>query len=445
MSLSTASLPTYHREPNASEQRLAQHLQPGPRPVGNFVKTSRNGGIAIRLHGQDSNASMPIYGRGATVEGVVELNGKNMDTIQGVEVKMEGELQIKEVAGSGTSSSSLCLQVKTLWSRESSGACPTSLSFSFTLPSTFSDKKAEYPLPPTFEAHLSGVPGFYANISYTVSAVLKQSKVSFFGLTNPSVSMPFVYRPRNRPSIPLPASLSPKVMGTDSFYDDEDWMSSQTVAKAKSTRYESVLVKLYLPASRVFSITEPIPFNLFLSSSAFSLASFLPFAPPHSSSAGSPSVRQGTTRVQVVRQMAVDVRGISKSHPVMRGNNTDIWKTVTIGEGVFRRYDGEGGGGHDWMAWSGEVQVDKSVSVAGFKASGFSVKDYILLSMTPTDPGKAPFMDMRLTIPIKLTTDSWSVSTDERYAIGVTGYGDAEYAEQLHYQPELSYGAPPRS
>ena len=74
---------------------------------------------------------------------------------------------------------------KTLWTRESAGACPTSLSFSFTLPSTFSDKKAEYPLPPTFEAHLSGVPGFYANISYTVSAVLKQSKVSFFGLTNP--------------------------------------------------------------------------------------------------------------------------------------------------------------------------------------------------------------------------------------------------------------------
>ena len=65
------------------------------------------------------------------------------------------------------------------------------------------------------------------------------------------------------------------------------------------------------------------------------------------------------------------------------------------------------------------------------------------MSMTPTDPGKAPFMDMRLTIPIKLTTDSWSVSADERFAIGVTGYGDAEYAEQLHYQPELSYGAPP--
>lgn len=79
------------------------------------------------------------------------------------------------------------------------------------------------------------------------------------------------------------------------------------------------------------------------------------------------------TRVQVIRQMAVDVRGISKSHPVLRGNNTDIWKTVSIAEGTFKRFDGEGGG-HEWMAWSGEIRIDKSVDVAGFKASGFSVK-----------------------------------------------------------------------
>ncbi len=88
MSLSTASLPTYHREPNDSEQRLAHHLHAGPRPVGNFVKSSRNGGVALRLHGQDVNASLPEYGRGASVEGTVELNGKNLDSIQSVEVKV---------------------------------------------------------------------------------------------------------------------------------------------------------------------------------------------------------------------------------------------------------------------------------------------------------------------------------------------------------------------
>jgi len=445
MSLSTASLPTYHREPNESEQRLAQHLRAGPRPVGTFIKSSRKGGVALRLHGQDVNASLPVYGRGASVEGTVEVNGKNLDSIQSVEVKIEGALQIKEVAGSGTSSSSLCLDVKTLWTRDSPGACPTSLPFSLTLPSTFSDGKADYPLPPTYDAHLSGVPGFFANINYNVSAVMNRSKVSFFGLTNTTVSTPLIYRPRSRPALPLPGPLSPKVMGVDSFYDDEDWVSSQIVAKAKSSRYESVLIKLYLPSSRVYCITDPIPFNLFVSSSAFSLASFLPFAPTPHSSAGSSSTRQEMTRVQVIRQMAVDVRGISKSHPVLRGNNTDIWKTVTIGEGTFSRFDSEGGGGHDWMAWTGEVRIDKSVVVAGFKASGFSVKDYILLTMTPSDPGKAPFMDVRLTIPIKLTTDPWSGDGDDRYAIGVTGYGDAEYTEHMQYQPELPYAAPPSS
>lgn len=67
--------------------------------------------------------------------------------------------------------------------------------------------------------------------------------------------------------------------------------------------------------------------------------------------------------------------------------------------------------------------------------------------MMPSDPGKAPFMDVRLTIPIKLTTDPWSAGDgggDARYAsIGATGYGGAEYTDHMEYQPELPYTAPP--
>lgn len=92
MSLSTASLPTYHPEPNDSEQRLAHHLRAGPRAVGSFIKSSRNGGVALRLHGQDASVSLPVYGRGASVEGTVEVNGKNIDSIQSVEVKVRNQL-----------------------------------------------------------------------------------------------------------------------------------------------------------------------------------------------------------------------------------------------------------------------------------------------------------------------------------------------------------------
>lgn len=75
--------------------------------------------------------------------------------------------------------------------------------------------------------------------------------------------------------------------------------------------------------------------------------------------------------MQLLRQTAVDVRSIYKRSPPVRGNNTDIWKTVQIGEGAFRR---AGGGGHDWVAWSGRVRADRSVCMAGFKASGLNVK-----------------------------------------------------------------------
>lgn len=83
--MSTASLPSYHFEPQAAEQRLAQRLHVR-RPQGNFVKNSRTGGVVLRLENQHDDASLPEYGRGAFVEGTVEL--RNVEGIQSVEVKV---------------------------------------------------------------------------------------------------------------------------------------------------------------------------------------------------------------------------------------------------------------------------------------------------------------------------------------------------------------------
>lgn len=67
------------------------------------------------------------------------------------------------------------------------------------------------------------------------------------------------------------------------------------------------ILQLYLPASRVFSITQPIPFHIMFSSSAFSLAAYLPYGPM--ATILSPS-RQ-FTRLKVIRQSIVDVRSVS--------------------------------------------------------------------------------------------------------------------------------------
>lgn len=53
--------------------------------------------------------------------------------------------------------------------------------------------------------------------------------------------------------------------------------------------------------------------------------------------------------------------------------------------------------------------------------------------MNPPDPGKSPFTDMRLVVPIKLTTDPWSF--DDVY-IDVAGYSDPDLD---HVPTELGY------
>ena len=87
VSASQTSLPSYHYEPQETEQRLAQHLRTREgRSLGSFVKNSRNGGVTLRLSGQDNDAVLPEYGRGACVDGTIEiLKG---ESIQSVEVKV---------------------------------------------------------------------------------------------------------------------------------------------------------------------------------------------------------------------------------------------------------------------------------------------------------------------------------------------------------------------
>ena len=109
------------------------------------------------------------------------------------------------MAEGGTTTYKLCLTKVTLWSKETDPEpCPTSLKFSLTLPTTFSDDKDTYvsavlsagrriadhrsviqPLPPTHDVHLSGVPGFNATIDYRVSStVIKSKAASLLSLGN---------------------------------------------------------------------------------------------------------------------------------------------------------------------------------------------------------------------------------------------------------------------
>ncbi|KDQ62639.1 hypothetical protein JAAARDRAFT_171170 [Jaapia argillacea MUCL 33604] len=425
---STTSLPSYHlsptfsrtpsytAEPQANEHRLALTHILRPRPSGEFIKHSKHGGVSLRLTAQEDGVELPEYGSGNVVEGTITLS--KPESVLSVDVKIEGVLQLKEVAEGGTTSVTLCLDKATLFSRGSS-SCPAVLPFSLLLPPSFSDGRSTYPLPPTYEVHLSGLPGFRSTIEYSVSVTVGKGKAARFGLGNTTVSTHFIYHPRTRPSTPLPLPLQ---SGPGGFVDNPDWKVFDTIIRTKERGGKDIAQKLYIPASRVFSLKEPIPFYLTLTSSAYSLASFLPFGPISMSLA--PGKRY--TRIQVVRQSVCDVRG-----SVIMGTKTDIWRVDTIGEGVFRR----AADGPDWISFEGEIAVSDLIKVGGFKAGGLFVKDCIVLTLTPPKSLKCPFHDSRQVVPIRLTTDPWSIG----------GSGDLEgpqYSEpsdDVHAQPELNY------
>jgi len=90
--------------------------------------------------------------------------------------------------------------------------------------------------------------------------------------------------------------------------------------------------------------------------------------------------------------------------------------------------DAPQGDGPTWILFTGEVTI-KEGTIPGFRAAGLSVKvcstcnrlqrdvglilliqDFILFTVNPHDPKKSPFRDLRQVIPVRLTTDAWTMN-----------------------------------
>lgn len=183
------------------------------------------------------------------------------------------------------------------------------------------------------------------------------------------------------------------------------------------------MVKLYLPASRIFCIHESIPFHVMFSSSATSLAAFMPLGPVVTTSLKTPH-----TKIQLLRQTTVDVR-----NALILGTRTDIWRVDCIGEGAFRH---AGDGGAHWTAFSGDIYISPEIKIGGFKAGGFSIKDCVVLTMTPPDLSKSPFKELRLAVPVRLATDPYL-----RHGSGSAGL--SEYTGPPSINSSDEFGATP--
>lgn len=113
------------------------------------------------------------------------------------------------------------------------------------------------------------------------------------------LSTPFIYYPRTRPMVPLPAPLK---LTQDCFNGTPDWQLYESVMTSRRSSLQDISTRLYIPASRIFCASQNIPFHVTFESSALSLATFLPFGPSGHLSTKKP------TRLQIMRKVIVDVR-----------------------------------------------------------------------------------------------------------------------------------------
>lgn len=114
---------------------------------------------------------------------------------------------------------------KILWTYDPSRnqPCPSSIPFSFTLPSNFQNGDRTYPIPPSYDAAFPGVPGLYVTCSYTVTITVVKARQRLSGLwtkskrsvffsmffnshnsdIHSSIPIRINYHPRTRPHRPI--------------------------------------------------------------------------------------------------------------------------------------------------------------------------------------------------------------------------------------------------
>lgn len=402
--------PSYSCEPACGEQTL-QHTPSNARPTPAFVFIKTAGKTTVVLNDQEESAEIPSYGRQGLVNGTICF--QNPENISEVVIKVEGKLETIISEAGGKSVKLLNTQYKLWTSRESqSSTCPAQVPFAVIIPTCFEDGDTTRPLPPSFHVMYRGVPSLFVKTSYNIHIIVTRiphSKVEFW-TKKKHISIPFKYYPRTRAYRPI---LSiPSFFSTIKTSPEEWYQASSCMKTRERSGIQPLEVHLFVPAGRIYALTDVIPFHLQLFGNVSSLRELFTSSLGRVTSAdsnrtflsGKPPECKPVLRVFLLRQVTVEVKG-QKS-----------WRNTTIGEGrvwpmppLLSNCCPSGSSGH--LDWEGELRVNQDVDVGGFNVANVQVKDFISLSLAPPCPQSSPLLELQLTVPIRLVTDSWGDTT----------------------------------
>ncbi|KAL0960782.1 hypothetical protein HGRIS_005803 [Hohenbuehelia grisea] len=425
-----APLPEYSFDPLSGEQRLEHTPRPGsrPTPTGVFIRKAKK--VTVVLQDQEDDARIPSFGRHAVVSGSLCL--EQPEVVSEVIVKLEGRMDLT-ISEGGSKSHSLVNDSFTLWrSSTCQDSCPSTIPFSIIIPSSYEDGDRSRPLPPSYDVAFPGVPGLFAKVVYNLVIILRKArhpKLSF--LTKKQIiTIRLNYYPRTRPHRP---NLENPSLFSSLKIAPEEWQQASAKMKTRpQATIKSIDCHLMVPAAQIFAVSDTIPFHVQLTGPISSLRAFLPHPVPETvpsspaSSFSSPSFslpppipppKRGRTRTLVppkptirvflLRQIAVEVRA------------QKAWRNCTLGEGKLwplppraTSTDCLISADEDaHLDWEGEVRCREDIIVGGFNAGKVTVKDFIVLALTPPDPHTSPLLELQHAHPIRLVTDPWLDTT----------------------------------
>ncbi|KAA1469678.1 hypothetical protein DENSPDRAFT_636827 [Dentipellis sp. KUC8613] len=372
--------------------------------------------ITLVLAGHTGDSRIPMYTSGSIVSGLVTLS--KVSSIISVEVRMEGSIRVREVAGGGSGSTQLLSDTLYSWDHQlHEGPAPYEFTFRAQVPTYHEGLgRGRQLLPPSFDSRLTAIPGFRVSVQYEfVVAVTRVRMGPLLWRRQTRLRVPFTYKPLTRPPISAPLTLRPNTSKRGDILFNDMISSADRDAPPIETQ-------IYLPGSQITPITERINFRITLSAPDVYLTPFLLDPTPLSSFhpiASSQSVtslasslpgsvrqpllggsrRPGPVRVSIERHITADARatGVVVLHPKGRF----VAARTPLAEGlVFQAERGPG-----WVSWWGEVSVPPDVQCCGFMTDKLSVKDVLVLHVN-APAVHTHVLPFRQSVPLRLTSCS---------------------------------------